>query len=52
MVEEISKKGAPYGNQNARKHGFYSAVLTDTEQHDIDIATGVEGLDEEIALFF
>jgi len=44
------KRGAPIGNQNARKHGFYSKVLTDSEQWDFEQATDVEGLDDEIAL--
>ncbi len=37
------RKGAPKGNQNARKHGFYSRVLDEAEQLDFDLATGVEG---------
>jgi hypothetical protein len=44
------KRGAPEGNQNARKHGFYSKVLTDEELRDFRQVTKVEGLDEEIAL--
>lgn len=44
------KRGAPKGNQNARKHGFYSKVLDEAEQLDFEFATGVEGLDDEIAL--
>ena len=44
------KRGAPKGNQNARKHGFYSRVLDEAEQIDFDLATSVEGLDDEIAL--
>ena len=44
------KKGAPRGNQNARKHGFYSKVLDEAEQLDFELATGVEGIDNEIAL--
>jgi len=44
------KRGAPEGNQNARKHGFYSKVLDETEQLDFELATGVEGIDNEIAL--
>ena len=44
------KRGAPTGNQNARKHGFYSKVLDQAEQLDFELATGVEGIDEEIAL--
>ena len=44
------KKGAPKGNQNARKHGFYSKVLNEAEKLDFELATGVEGIDDEIAL--
>jgi len=44
------KRGAPKGNQNARKHGFYSRVLDEKEQAAFDQATSVEGIDEEIAL--
>ncbi len=44
------KRGAPKGNQNARKHGFYSKILDKNEQHDFELATGVEGIDDEIAL--
>ncbi|MFC1987245.1 hypothetical protein ACFLVH_01700 [Chloroflexota bacterium] len=44
------KRGAPKGNQNARKHGFYSKVLDEVEQLDFELATGVEGIDDEIAL--
>ena len=43
------KRGAPAGNQNARKHGFYSRVLDEEEQLDFEQATSVEGLDDEIA---
>ena len=44
------KRGAPKGNQNARKHGFYSRVLAEAEQIDFELASGVEGIDDEIAL--
>jgi hypothetical protein len=44
------KRGAPKGNQNARKHGFYSRVLDEAERLDFEQATDVEGLDDEIAL--
>jgi hypothetical protein len=47
---EERKRGAPFGNQNARKHGFYSRVLDPEEQADFEQATEVEGIDEEIAL--
>ncbi len=44
------KRGAPKGNQNARKHGFYAKVLDEAEQLDFELASGVEGIDDEIAL--
>ncbi len=44
------QRGAPRGNQNARKHGFYSRVLDEAERLDFELATGVEGIDGEIAL--
>jgi uncharacterized protein YjcR len=44
------KRGAPKGNQNARKHGFYSRVLDKKEQIDFEQATTVESIDDEIAL--
>ena len=44
------KRGGQRGNQNARKHGFYSRVLDEAEQFDFELAAGVEGIDDEIAL--
>jgi hypothetical protein len=44
------KRGAPKGNQNARKHGFYSRVLDEAERLDFELASGVNGIDDEIAL--
>jgi hypothetical protein len=54
MSEEILKNrgGAPLGNQNARKHGFYSKVLDEGEQSDYEQATEVEGIDGEIVLLW
>jgi len=49
-VKADRKRGAPKGNQNARKHGFYSKVLNEAEQLDFELASGVEGIDDEIAL--
>jgi hypothetical protein len=46
----MAKKGAPAGNQNARKHGFYSRSLEEAEKLEMDEALYVEGLDQEIAL--
>jgi hypothetical protein len=44
------KRGAPKGNQNARKHGFYSRSLTEAEKLEMEEAVYVEGIDQEIAL--
>ena len=44
-----SKPGAPKGNQNARKHGFYSKALDEAEKLQLEEARGIDGLDEEIA---
>jgi len=49
-VNAKRKRGAPKGNQNARKHGFYSRVLDETERLDFELAAGVNGIDDEIAL--
>ena len=46
----MAKKGAPPGNQNARKHGFYSRALTEAEQLEMEEAGYVEGIDQEITL--
>jgi len=51
MATKVKRKeGAPKGNQNARKHGFYSRVLDEAEQLDFELASGVNGIDDEIAL--
>jgi len=44
------KKGGQPGNQNARRHGFYSQVLDEAEQLELEVAHGISGIDEEIAL--
>ena len=44
------KRGGQEGNQNARKHGFYSKVLDEKELADYERAINLEGFDEEIAL--
>ena len=44
------KRGGQPDNQNARKHGFYANVLDEAEQFDFELASGVEGIDDEIAL--
>ncbi|MFH0941720.1 MAG: hypothetical protein V1823_01680 [Chloroflexota bacterium] len=47
---EKRKGGAPAGNQNARKHGFYSRVLDEDERLDFEEASSVEGISDEICL--
>ena len=49
-TQKDRKRGAPKGNQNARKHGFNSKVLDEAERLDFEYATSVEGIDDEIAL--
>src|SRR4030043_582071 len=44
------KRGAPKGNRNSKKHGFYSKVFDEAERFDFNDAIGVDGIDEEIAL--
>ncbi len=53
-AEGKRRRGAPKGNQNAskshKKHGFYSKALDEAGRLDFELATGVEGIDDEIAL--
>ena len=44
------KRGAPLGNQNARKHGFYSTALTPMEQRLLAETIDLKGLLSEMAL--
>jgi len=44
------KKATNLGNQNAKKHGFYSRALDAAETLELEEARGLEGLDEEIAV--
>ena len=51
MPAKAERKGeAPKARQNARKHGFYPKVLDEAERLDFELAAGVEGIDDEIAL--
>ena len=43
------KRGAPYGNTNALKHGFYSKHFRDLETSDLE-ATAFEGLADEVIM--
>jgi hypothetical protein len=52
MCDPIKRQsGAQPGNHNARKHGFYSKALTGEEKRNLKYASGIEGLDQEIAIF-
>jgi len=44
------KRGGQKGNRNAAKHGFYSKIFDEAESFDFTSASGIEGIDEEIAL--
>ena len=46
----MAKRGAPKGNQNARKHGFYSRALSEAEQLEMEEAGELDGIDQEITL--
>ena len=48
-MRKMAKRGAPKGNQNARKHGFYSRALSEAEKVELEEASLVEGIDQEIA---
>ncbi len=51
MANQIHRKrGAPKGNRNALKHGYYSKSLNKSEQFDFTQAAGLEGITEEITL--
>ena len=51
MTREAGRKrGGQKGNQNARKHGFYSRVLDGAGRLDLELASDVDGIDDEIAL--
>jgi len=46
----MAERGAPKGDQSARKYGFYSRVLDEVEKADFEEASQLEGIDQEIAL--
>ncbi len=51
MLPEIKRcRGGQPGNQNARKHGYYSSVLTREDRAKLKEASDIVGLDDEIAL--
>jgi hypothetical protein len=44
------KRGKAKGKAGAPKPGFYDRVLDEAERLDFELASGVEGIDDEIAL--
>ena len=44
------KRGAPKGRQRHHSHSFYTKVMDEAERLDFELASGVEGFDDEIAL--
>ena len=44
------KVGAQPGNRNARKHGFYSTVVTSGRQDDLPADAVVEEMEHDIAI--
>ena len=47
---EQRRRGAPVGNQNAVKHGYYSRALDGKDKFDFNLAADLNGVTEEIAL--
>jgi len=50
MNIEKRKRGGQPGNQNARKHGFYSASLNQGEICEFLNLTNLQGVDREMAV--
>ena len=44
------RKAGPGARQNSAKRGYYSRALDEAEALDFELAQGVEGIDDEIAL--
>ena len=49
-VKAGKRANAPGGSQSVKKLGFYGRVLDEAEKLDFELASGVDGIDEEIAL--
>lgn len=50
MPERTGRKSTSKGNQSARQLDFYSRVLDEAERLDFQLASGINGIDDEIAL--
>ena len=49
-MPRITRKTSSRDGQNVKKRGFYDKVLDEAEQLDFELASGVSGIDDEIAL--
>jgi len=49
-VKSGKKPGILKSSQSTRKHNFYARVLDEAELLDFELAAGVNGIDDEIAL--
>ncbi len=49
-AEPDRKTAARKSNQSVRQRGFYQKVLDEAERLDFELASGVNGIDEEITL--
>jgi len=50
MSAKARGKRGTLSKSDARKVGFYARVLDEAERLDFELASGVEGIDDEIAL--
>jgi len=51
MAEKAKqKRAAPKGKRGEHTHSFYAKVMDEADQLDFELANGVEGFDDEIAL--
>ncbi len=49
-AETGRKKSVPKGKKNTKKQRFYSEVLDEAERVDLELASDVNGIDDEIAV--
>jgi len=50
MPEEKGRRSSSKRRPSAKKPGFYARILDDAERLDYEAASGVDGIDDEIAL--
>ncbi len=50
MPEGKSRKSTPKRRRSPEKAGYYAQVLDEAERLDYEMAAGVDGIDDEIAL--